>query len=291
MLYSMTGFGRAFAAYKDKKIIFEIRSLNGKTTDLRLRYPLNYKDREIEIRKTLLNAVERGKIDGTLTIESELGEESYTLNKTLFKQYYKELKELIGETDIQGGDILQSILRIPNVVMPKENVPDEEEWVLVQKLIQEAIVNINSFREKEGAVMYTDLQDNIKGIIQNLDELGKYEEQRIEAIKIKMRKNLAQYLSDEKIDQNRFEQELLFYIERLDINEEKIRLRQHCKYFLEVMNEKSNTKGKKLSFISQEIGREINTLGAKAQEHNIQQHVVSMKDNLERIKEMNANIL
>ncbi len=291
MLYSMTGFGRAFSAYKDKKIIFEIRSLNGKTTDLRLRYPLNYKDREIEIRKTVLKAMERGKIDGTLTIESELGEESYTLNKTLFKKYYGELKELMGETDIQGGDILQSIMRIPNVVMPQENIPDEEEWEVVQKLILEAVENINAFREKEGHAMYKDLQENIEGIINNLESLGQYEEQRIETIKTKMRKNLSQFLTDEKIDQNRFEQELLFYLERLDINEEKIRLKQHCKYFLEVMDEKSRSKGKKLSFISQEIGREINTLGAKAQEHNIQQHVVSMKDNLERIKEMNANIL
>jgi len=291
MLYSMTGFGRAFAAYQDKKIIFEIRSLNGKTTDLRLRYPLNYKDKEIEMRKTVLNAMERGKIDGTLTIESELGEESYTLNKTLFKKYYSELKELIGETDIEGGDILQSILRIPNVVMAQEQVPDKEEWVIVQKLILEAVENINSFREKEGTAMYNDLKDNIEGIIQNLESLGQYEEQRIETIKTKMRKNLGQFLTDEKIDQNRFEQELLFYLERLDINEEKIRLKQHCKYFLEVMDEKTRSKGKKLSFISQEIGREINTLGAKAQEHHIQQHVVSMKDNLERIKEMNANIL
>jgi len=291
MLYSMTGFGRAFSAYKDKKIIFEIRSLNGKTTDLRLRYPLNYKDKEIEIRKTVLSAMERGKIDGTLTIESELGEECYTLNKTLFKKYYSELKELIGETDIEGGDILQSILRIPNVVMPQESIPDKEEWVLVQKLILEAVENINAFRKKEGAVMYNDLKENIDGIIQNLEGLEPYEENRIDTIKTKMRKNLSQFLTDEKIDQNRFEQELLFYLERLDINEEKIRLKQHCKYFLEVMDEKTISKGKKLSFISQEIGREINTLGAKAQEHNIQQHVVSMKDNLERIKEMNANIL
>jgi len=287
----MTGFGRAFSAYKDKKIIFEIRSLNGKTTDLRLRYPLNYKDKEIEIRKTVLSAMERGKIDGTLTIESELGEECYTLNKTLFKKYYSELKELIGETDIEGGDILQSILRIPNVVMPQESIPDKEEWVLVQKLILEAVENINAFRKKEGAVMYNDLKENIDGIIQNLEGLEPYEENRIDTIKTKMRKNLSQFLTDEKIDQNRFEQELLFYLERLDINEEKIRLKQHCKYFLEVMDEKTISKGKKLSFISQEIGREINTLGAKAQEHNIQQHVVSMKDNLERIKEMNANIL
>jgi len=287
----MTGFGRAFSAYKDKKIIFEIRSLNGKTTDLLLRYPLNYKDKEIEIRKTVLSAMERGKIDGTLTIESELGEECYTLNKTLFKKYYSELKELIGETDIEGGDILQSILRIPNVVMPQESIPDKEEWVLVQKLILEAVENINAFRKKEGAVMYNDLKENIDGIIQNLEGLEPYEENRIDTIKTKMRKNLSQFLTDEKIDQNRFEQELLFYLERLDINEEKIRLKQHCKYFLEVMDEKTISKGKKLSFISQEIGREINTLGAKAQEHNIQQHVVSMKDNLERIKEMNANIL
>ncbi len=291
MLYSMTGFGRAFAAYKDKKIIFEIRSLNGKTTDLRLRYPLNYKHKEIEIRKTLLNAVERGKIDGTLTIESELGEESYTLNKTLFKKYYGELKELIGETDIEGGDILQSILRIPNVVMPQENIPDEAEWDVVLKLMGEAVVNIDKFREKEGKVMYNDLKENINGIITNLEELAKYEDQRMETIRTKMKKNLAQFLGDEKIDHNRFEQELLFYLERLDINEEKIRLKQHCKYFLEVMDEETRSKGKKLSFISQEIGREINTLGAKAQEHHIQQHVVSMKDNLERIKEMNANIL
>lgn len=291
MLYSMTGFGQATETYKDKKIIFEVRSLNGKSTDLRLRYPSNYKAWEIAIRKTVLDGVMRGKIDGTLIVESELGEESYSLNKALFNKYYKELSEVVDEHSITGVDMLQSILRIPNVVMAAEVPPEEEEWAVAQKVIKKAIENITNFRTQEGEAMLQDLTANVEGIRNSMERITPFEDARIENVKTRMRKNLSQYLTEEKIDQNRFEQELLFYIERLDINEERIRLAQHCNYFLEVMNSPEISKGKKLAFISQEMGREINTLGAKAQEHNVQQLVVEMKDYLERIKEQIANIL
>jgi uncharacterized protein (TIGR00255 family) len=287
----MTGYGQASKDFKDKKIIVEVRTLNGKSTDLRFRLPNNYKEKEITLRKIILDKAIRGKLDASITIENDAGEESFVLNKTLFKKYYTELKGIMDEENIAHGDLMQTIMRIPNVLMSKQAELDKEEWETVKSLTHSALDQLNVYRLTEGMAMSTDLSDNVKSIMHSLTQVDQYELERINTVKDRIKKNLEQFLSDEKTDSNRFEQELIYYLEKLDINEEKMRLKQHCDYFLEFLEEQSSSKGKKLAFLSQEMGREINTLGAKAQDYNIQQLVISMKDDLERIKEMIANIV
>lgn len=287
----MTGFGQASNQFKDKKIQVEIKSLNGKTSDIRCKVPGSYKEKEIQLRKNLLDKAFRGKFDFNLTIESDKGDDEYGLNKALFKKYYRELMELKEELNIESGDIVQSILRIPNVVGAINEEVDEEEWEVVLKTSDEAIKALNNFRAEEGKAAERDLKEASTAISDLLEKIEPYEAGRIETLKERFRKNLEEFQTDEKVDRNRFEQEIIYYLEKLDINEEKVRLSQHCKYFNEVLNDGNPEIGKKLGFIAQEMGREINTLGAKANEKNIQQMVVSMKDALEKIKEQVANIV
>jgi len=287
----MTGYGQASQDFQDKKIVVEVRTLNGKSTDLRFRFPNNYKEKEITLRKIILDKAIRGKLDASITIENDAGEESIVLNKSLFKKYYSELKGIMDEENIIDGDLVQAIMRIPNVLMNKQAELDQSEWKTVKELTFAALEKLDVYRLKEGAAMATDLIANVKSIMHSLKEVDQYESERINTVKDRIKKNLDQFLSDEKTDSNRFEQEMIYYLEKLDINEEKMRLKQHCDYFLEFLEEKTPSKGKKLAFLSQEMGREINTLGAKAQDYNIQQLVISMKDDLERIKEMIANIV
>ena len=291
MIYSMTGFGQAKGAYNGKTIKVEIKSLNGKTTDLRLKMPSSYKSREIAIRNQILTSAVRGKVDANITIESELGDEIYSIREELFRQYYNELSNVSGQLNIQSGDMLQAIMRIPGVLYQKDVEIDQSEWEAVKNIIGDAIDQFNQFRLSEGEAMLKDLKSNLNNIRSSLASVDQYEENRVNKLKDRIRKNLDQFVQDEGVDKNRFEQEILYYLEKLDINEEKMRLAQHCNYFEQVMSEETISKGKKLAFISQEIGREINTMGAKAQEHNIQQIVVKMKDDLEKIKEMMANVL
>jgi len=291
MIYSMTGYGQASQDFQDKKIVVEVRTLNGKSTDLRFRFPNNYKEKEITLRKIILDKAIRGKLDASITIENDAGEESIVLNKSLFKKYYSELKGIMDEENIVDGDLVQAIMRIPNVLMNKQAELDQSEWKTVKELTFAALEKLDVYRLTEGAAMATDLIANVKSIMHSLKEVDQYESERINTVKDRIKKNLEQFLSDEKTDSNRFEQEMIYYLEKLDINEEKMRLKQHCDYFLEFLEEKTPSKGKKLAFLSQEMGREINTLGAKAQDYNIQQLVISMKDDLERIKEMIANIV
>jgi len=287
----MTGYGQASQDFQDKKIVVEVRTLNGKSTDLRFRFPNNYKEKEITLRKIILDKAIRGKLDASITIENDAGEESIVLNKSLFKKYYSELKGIMDEENIVDGDLVQAIMRIPNVLMNKQAELDQSEWKTVKELTFAALEKLDVYRLTEGAAMATDLIANVKSIMHSLKEVDQYESERINTVKDRIKKNLEQFLSDEKTDSNRFEQEMIYYLEKLDINEEKMRLKQHCDYFLEFLEEKTPSKGKKLAFLSQEMGREINTLGAKAQDYNIQQLVISMKDDLERIKEMIANIV
>lgn len=291
MIYSMTGYGQATGTHNGKTIKVELKTLNGKTTDLRIKIPPNLKEKDIEIRNQILTGVNRGKIEAQINFESELGEEVYTINKILFKQYYEELSSLSQELGIKDENIIQSIMRIQGVLVSKEEQLNEDEWNVVKTVITEAISSLNQFRETEGAAMHSDLLKNVMSIMNHLNGVDPYEVGRIEQLKERIRKNLQQYLKDENADQNRYEQEILYYLEKLDISEEKVRLKQHCKYFEDIMKSEDLAKGKKLAFVSQEMGREINTLGSKAQEHNIQQIVVMMKDDLERIKEMIANVL
>ena len=287
----MTGFGQAKGTYNGKTIKVEIKSLNGKTTDLRLKMPSSYKSKEIAIRNQILNVAIRGKVDTIISIESALGDEVYSIRAELFKQYYNELNRVSDDLNIKNGNILQSIMRIPGVLFQKEVELSVEEWDAVQSIIKDALDQFDKFRLSEGDAMHNDLVSNLDSIRTSLNSVDEHEENRVTKLKERIRKNLQQFIQDEGVDKNRYEQEILYYLEKLDINEEKMRLAQHCNYFEEVLKEDKPSKGKKLAFISQEMGREINTMGAKAQEHNIQQIVVTMKDDLEKIKEMMANVL
>ena len=291
MILSMTGYGKSSAQYLDKVIGVEIKSLNGKSSDIRMRLPNNIKEKEIILRKQIIKSALRGKFDFTLKIGSETGGEEFSLNKDLFKKYAEELKALQSDLGGISGDMLQAVMRIPNVVGAIEGELDDEEWKVIERVTNEALEMLHNFRKQEGEVLKQDLEKRVNSIHQKLKEVEPMEEARISALRGRMQKNLDQYMKEENVDKNRFEQEVLFYLEKLDITEEKVRLAQHCEYFLNTLNNADTEKGKKLAFISQEIGREINTLGAKAQQSDIQQLVVTMKDELEKIKEQLANII
>ena len=289
MLLSMTGYGRGTLAFLDKTITVEIRSLNSKYTDIRLKMPQNYKEKEGMIRKLITDEVKRGKIDLMIEIKSLNGEDDYGLNLSLFKKYYKELNKLAGELDMPSGDLMQAILKLPNVVGTEEGTIPEEEWNTVLKTIRKALEGFTQFRLAEGNAMELAMKSHTETIMESLKKLDPFEEERIGRLRQRLHNNLEEYLGKDKVDENRFEQEIMYYLEKIDITEEKVRLEQHCKYFLEELEKNVTTKGRKLSFISQEMGREINTLGAKAYSSEIQRLVVKMKDELEKIKEQVAN--
>jgi len=289
MLLSMTGYGRATHTFKDKTLTIEMRSLNSKLTDVRFKIPQNYREKEADMRRLLIQKLERGKIDVTIEVQSMQGDDEYNLNVPLFKKYYRELASLANELDIPEGDIIQSILRLPNIVAATEEGVDEEEWQAILTALDKATKQFMQFREKEGAAMEKDLQMRIDNISAALSKLDPFEKERVDKLRQRLHQNLEEYLGKDNIDENRFEQEILFYLEKIDITEEKVRLEQHCKYFLEVLAKPRTLKGRKLNFISQEMGREINTMGAKAYSSEIQRLVVAMKDELEKIKEQIAN--
>lgn len=285
----MTGYGRAAHSYKHKTISVEVRSLNSKFTDLRLKIPQNYKEKETELRRIVTERAERGKIDLVLEVKSLQGNDDYGLNKALVRKYFEELSLLAEELNAPKTDILPAILKIPNVIASEESSIDEEEWEAVLEAMNEALNNFDQFRMTEGAVLENDLRQRLQTILSLLAQVDPFEGERISKLRQRLHQNLEEYLGKDNIDENRFEQEILFYLEKMDINEEKVRLEQHCLYFLEELARKNTSKGRKLSFISQEIGREINTMGAKAYSSEIQRLVVSMKDELEKIKEQIAN--
>jgi len=287
----MTGFGHSKAEINGKVIRVEIKSLNARSTEIRCKLPNAYRDREMDLRKKVIDALQRGKLDLTITLDGFSDEENAFINADAFKKYFKELNALRQELNITEGDILQSILRIPNVVGQNEDMADDEEWTIVEKTIDEAIVNIKKFRADEGLVLRADLLERVKYIEQHLKSIEPFEQARLDRIKDRLKKNMEEFVINQQVDQNRYEQEILYYIEKLDINEEKVRLSQHCIYFKDELDAKDDQKGRKLSFIAQEIGREINTIGAKANDSDIQQYVVMMKDELEKLKEQLANIL
>jgi uncharacterized protein (TIGR00255 family) len=289
MLLSMTGYGRVSQPFRDKVITIEIRSLNSKFTDVKLKTPINYRERESDLRRIVLDRLERGKIDMMLEIRSTQGEDEVSLNKGLFRRYYAELSQLAAELHIDTGDIMQTILRLPNVVVTDSESIDEEEWQAVLDTVQLALAHFDQFRLAEGGAMETDLRLRIHNIMSLLEQINPHEGDRVTRLRQRLNQNLEEFLGKENIDENRFEQEVLFYLEKIDITEEKVRLEQHCKYFLEELDLQVMSKGRKLSFISQEMGREINTLGAKAYSSDIQRFVVTMKDELEKIKEQVAN--
>lgn len=287
----MTGFGRLKCSWQNKTIIVEIRSLNSKSFDLRNKTPQNYRNKEADIRKILNEKFERGKIDLILEIQSESDEPQNLINKVLFEKYYRELNQLKNDLGIGDVDFFQSILRLPNIVETGEEEFSEEEWEKVLETIYDCIEELNSYREKEGQSIETDMKLRIQHIQEFLSSVPFFEQERIQRVKDRLRENLALYEGREKVDENRFEQEIIYFLEKMDITEEKLRLSQNCTYFLDELSKPEKSKGRKLGFISQEIGREINTLGAKANHADIQKLVISMKDELEKIKEQVANVL
>jgi uncharacterized protein (TIGR00255 family) len=289
MLLSMTGYGRVSKSFGEKTISVEIRSLNSKYTDVRMKIPQNYKEKESVLRKLAIDKVERGKIDLNIEVDSPDGGDSYGLNEALFRKYHQELSKLTQELKIPEGDMLQAILRLPNVVANAADAIDEEEWAKVSETVNEAFTRFVQFRKDEGAAMEKDMILRVNNIEVLLQQLDPFEEDRVVKLRQRLYQNLEEHLGKDKIDENRFEQEILFYLEKMDLTEEKVRLAQHCKYFLEELKVKKSQKGRKLSFISQEMGREINTMGAKAYSSDIQRLVVGMKDELEKIKEQVAN--
>jgi len=289
MLKSMTGFGKATGTFQTKKVSVEIRSLNSKSIDLNARVASQYREVEPDIRKLVAKELSRGKVDVSVSIDS-IGDESATkLNSGLAKSYYEDLKsinEAIGE---KTQDYLSLIMRMPDIYnTERESLSDEEKtWVL--NLVKEAADKLNDFRRKEGVELESEFNDRIEEIRGFLSEIPQYEDERIQIIRERMKKGLEEIESKSSYDENRFEQEMIYYIEKLDVSEEKMRLSNHLDYFLETM--KTETAGKKLGFITQEIGREINTLGSKSNHAKMQVLVIGMKDNLEKIKEQILNTL
>ncbi len=290
MIYSMTGFGEASKEIDNKTYSIEIKSLNGKSTDIRFKSNSNLKDKEIALRKLITDIGMRGKYDVNLLITSD-GKEDSKINRSVMDGYYKDLSTFAKDNNIAIGDILQTLVRLPNVVQLGDDKISDNEWEIISNMTKEAMKNLNSFRATEGASLDKDMRIHVNNIQEALVAVKPFEEARIENVKTRIKKNLNQHLNEENMDQNRFEQEILYYIEKLDINEEKVRLAQHCKFFIEELDKSAIQKGKKLNFIGQEMGREINTLGAKAQHPDIQQLVVKMKDELEKVKEQVLNIL
>ncbi len=288
MIYSMTGFGRAVSTADNKKITIELRSLNSKQTDINLRLPSAYKEKEIIFRNLIAQKLFRGKIDAGIYVEWISGESNYKINNELFLNYYNQLKALENDIDTAKPDYIQVISKFPDVLKAEQQSVSEQEWEILQNTLLAAIEELNAFRKQEGAVLEKILTQGIEQILKLLTQIPDYEEERTAKIKQKIIDNFSK--KEIAYDENRLEQELIFYIEKLDISEEKVRLQNHCHYFTETMQNEFPC-GKKLGFIAQEIGREINTMGSKANHHEIQKIVVQMKDELEKIKEQILNIL
>lgn len=287
----MTGYGRSQGSFGEKTITIEVRALNSKITDLKMRFPGEYKEKEVELRKTITDHAERGKIDLIIEVQNADGAANVSLNEALFRGYHRELSRLSVELGIRQDDMLTALLRIQNVVASPSGEMDEAEWEAVRSVLTTSLNQLRAFRRQEGEVLETDLRLRINIILSLLTEVAPFEAERFVRMRERLRNNFDEALGKDNFDQNRFEQEVLYYLEKMDMSEEKIRLEQHCKYFLEQMDHKEEAVGRTLNFISQEIGREINTLGAKAYDADIQRVVVQMKDELEKIKEQLANVL
>ncbi len=291
MIKSMTGFGKAVIEIPGKKITVEVRSLNSKQLDLNLRMPYVYKEKELELRSEISKQIERGKVDLSVYTESTQDVLPVAINKTLVKTYYKELKALSEELNEDNQNLMALILKMPDVMKAEREVVelDEEEWNQVKSVVNKAIEAFQKFRSDEGKTLANEFNSRIGIIYELLAEVMSNDAVRVETIRTRIKSNIAELVEKEKIDENRFEQELIYYIEKLDITEEKLRLKTHLDYFLKTMEEPGC--GRKLGFISQEIGREINTIGSKANDATIQKMVVQMKDELEKIKEQMLNVL
>lgn len=285
MIQSMTGYGKSVIQLPNKKISIEVKSLNSKNLDLNTRMPSLYREKELNIRKLIAAKLERGKVDFSLYMEITGEETSTQINKTVVKQYIKQLKEVV---DGDETELLKMAIRLPDAVTTERDEIDEDEWSEIAAEITSALEKIHQYRLDEGMSLESEFFDRVQNISDLLDQVVEMDPERIEGVRERLHKGVAEL--KEKVDENRFEQELVFYIEKFDITEEKVRLKNHLDYFLKALKS-DDSNGKKLAFIGQEMGREINTIGSKSNYAPMQKLVVQMKDELEKIKEQLLNVL
>jgi len=291
MIQSMTGFGRATCELPDKVVIIELKTLNGKQLDVNLRLPAQYREKEMEIRNELSNRLKRGKTDVSFSVEYKEGKQTVRINKVNIMNYYRQLKSLSDELGITSSDaLLQAILRLPDALDMEKDSQEDADWEKLLAAFTSAIDDLELFRSHEGKTLALDIMNRINLIETLLTQVEPFENERTELIRNKLNSSVFDFIKQDTLDKNRFEQELVYYFEKMDISEEKTRLKHHCRYFAEVMKEPDQV-GRKLGFVAQEIGREINTIGSKANHSGIQKIVVLMKDELEKIKEQLMNIL
>lgn len=290
MLTSMTGFGKASGTYADKKITVELKSLNSKQFDLTVKIPQLYREKELTLRAMLAEQLGRGKVDLTIYTEEADGDKKVSINQNLALSYLDELKTLSSKSGLAlSSDVLRTVLNMPDVLQSEKSELDEEEWTAVEDIIKDASAQLQNFRKDEGARLEKDIQERIENIESLRKEVEPHLPDRLKGVRERIEKNIQDLLDEDQGEKNRLEQEIIYYLEKLDITEEHVRLKGHCEYFIETIQNKEMA-GKKLAFISQEIGREINTMGSKANYVPIQKLVVQMKDELEKIKEQLLNI-
>ena len=291
MIRSMTGYGKSEAELNNAKLSIEIKTLNSKQIDLNVRLPHAYNSKEVEVRSLVSKSLERGKIAVFINKES-LGEDTkHEINSDLAKSYYTQIKAIAEEVGDNSTEILSTIMRMPDVVKQNTSEVDKSELQQLMQLVKDTLANVDEFRIEEAKAMEEDFRLRIANILELLIQVEPLETTRIERVKDRLEQALLKNIDESKVDKNRFEQEVIFYLEKFDITEEKVRLKKHCSYFIETLDNNSISKGKKLGFITQEIGREINTLGSKSNDSDMQKIVVNMKDELEKIKEQALNVL
>lgn len=291
MIQSMTGYGKASCDLGEKTATFEIKTLNSKQLDLYFRVPNGYREKEMDMRNELMNKIKRGKVEVNLNIEFKEGKQATQINTAVVKDYYNQLKAITEEIGVMSNEpVLQAVLRMPEALNSEKHNIDKDESSMLLKTLGIAMEELDKFRNNEGASLAQDISNRILLIEKFLDSIDPFEKERSDMMRAKLHNSLLDFVPQESIDKNRYEQELIYYLEKLDISEEKTRLRHHCRYFTEVMHEPDQV-GRKLGFVAQEIGREINTIGSKANHSGIQKLVVLMKDELEKIKEQLLNVL
>lgn len=285
----MTGFGKATKEFENKTVNVEIRSLNSKNMDLSLRLSSTYRDKEHELKSEITKLLERGKVDLSVYVESKVIETPVEINIDLAKTYYAKLKQLATELNEPATNLMSQVLKMPDVLKSERKEPNPQDWRDILQVVLTAVDGLNKFREDEGKSIEIDFEARLAIIADSLEKIKAHDASRIQNIRDRIKKNLEEVVGKDKVDNNRFEQELIYYIEKLDINEEKVRLKTHLDYFIKTMKEPAG--GRKLNFIGQEIGREVNTIGSKANDAEMQKLVVLMKDELEKIKEQTNNVL
>lgn len=288
----MTGYGRGSASYNDMTVLSEIRSLNSKITDLRIKLPVNLGEKEIDLRNLVLQRTQRGKIEMTISFEGDLGLDDIDYDRALIRKHFLQLSSIANELGVGPDQILHEVLKLPNILKSgATSEMDHSLWNAILDAVNKSIDQLILFREHEGRSLYNDLHQSATAIHDMCNQIEAHDQERMAYVRNRMKQKLDEFMNGDQVDANRFEQEVIYYLDRLDINEEKVRLQQHCTFFMETLKGDMEMKSKQLNFISQELGREINTLGAKAQWSPLQHLVVGMKNELEKIKEQLANIV